>query len=252
MSIIPSIIGNKTEAQLRELLLEYGIEQEDINSAMRDIERYLLAGYGWEEAIFNDETGDALKVWKMTISYGVADLINSPNILPDIVQRYSTYKKSLQRIRDSYQETKDWDSVITTVVYVDDKQSQEAFIDLVEEIYQVKILSAEQLRDLTGITKESLEGLEETLQNSRISRYKRGLSQLIRTGGSYQDLLSLDPGRYQLPVSMQGEIIRAVLIREYGLNEMSYTSLLPDIRTVAEDLKAPYSVLLEALLIAQQ
>jgi hypothetical protein len=51
---------------------------------------------------------------------------------------------------------------------------------------------------------------------------------------------------------MQWEIIRAVLIREYGLNEMSYTSLLPDIRTVAEDLKAPYSVLLEALLIAQQ
>ena len=247
-----SIIGKMTEEQLRGLLLKHGVEEGDLDQAVADVIKYLLRGYNWEEAIFNDPTGGAVKSRAMSIAYGLTDLVNNPDIIRDIVSRYGSYKKSLEKIRESYQATKDWDSVITTVVYSDDNQSQEAFIDLIETLYQVKILSAEQLQDLTGITQESLEGLAETLYNCRISRYKRGLSQLIRTGGSYQDLLSLDPESYQLPVSIQGETIREALISDYCLNETSFSALLPDIRTIADDLQAPYSVLLDAFLSAQR
>ena len=45
------------------------------------------------------------------------------------------YSKHLEEIQKVYQESKSWDKVITTAVYLDVNEAQEAFIDYVEETY---------------------------------------------------------------------------------------------------------------------
>ena len=55
-----------------------------------------------------------------------------------VAESFRGYNEYKAKILELYQETKDWDKVITTAVYRDVGIAQEAFIDVVEEIYQIK------------------------------------------------------------------------------------------------------------------
>ena len=59
------------------------------------------------------------------------------------------YIKLLKEIRETYEKSKDWNKVITTAVYSDVIESQEVFIDYVEEVYKTKVKDAKHLKKLS-------------------------------------------------------------------------------------------------------
>lgn len=182
---------------------------------------------------------------------------NAVEIVKDAVREtFRDYPKIRAKISEIYHETKDWDKVITTEVYRDDNVTQEAFIDEVEEIYQTKIKDAKHLQELTGISEdkgETLEGLEEALNAARYSKYFRALSIILNNGGTYSDLLQVEPKDYNLPETWEGTLGKDKLTTiywavgfHYNLDEPAFSLvLLPNIRYYAEDLKAPFSFIMD-------
>ena len=164
----------------------------------------------------------------------------------------SLYIKHLKEIREVYEESKDWDKVISTAVYSDVNEAQEAFIDYVEETYQTKVKDGKHLQKLTGIKAETLEGLEETVLNSRYSKYFRALETALQEGATYPELLKIKPKEYGLPEkwnkvlgSDQYSTILWALSFEFLINEPASLILLPDLRSIAQEIQAPYSVLMD-------
>jgi len=169
------------------------------------------------------------------------------------IRKDKFYIKTLEKIKATYQESKSWDKVITTVVYSDSSISQEAFIDYVEEVYKTKIKDVNELQKLTGIKEETLEGLEETLLISWSEKYERSIKKAIETGANYKDLLKIDPKEFSLPESWgsfynrpanKENTILKCIADEFCLIES--VVIHPDLRDIAEELEAPYSVIMEA------
>ncbi len=161
--------------------------------------------------------------------------------------------KNLKDIKETYNKSKDWNKVITTVVYSDVGESQEAFIDFVEEVYKTEVKDAKHLQKLTGITEETLEGLEETLIACRYNKYFRALETALRKGATYKDLLKIEPKEYKLPESWdvdlgknKQEAILWAINYEFMLGEPMGLTRLPSLRVIAQGIKAPYSVIMDA------
>jgi len=168
-------------------------------------------------------------------------------------REYKYYKKALDNIKALYESSNSWDKVITTEVYKDSYSNQEAFLDYLEEVYKTKIDSGKQLQKLTGITEETLEGLEETVTRAKFSRYSDKLQDLLIGGAKYKDLLAVKPKDYGLPktwsnclASNKEEAVYWTILLEYYLNESTGLTTFPSIRKIAEDLEAPYSEILNA------
>ena len=164
----------------------------------------------------------------------------------------SDYIKYLKEIREVYEESKDWDKVISTAVYSDVYEAQEAFIDYVEETYQTKVKDGKHLQKLTGIKAETLEGLEETVINSRYSKYFRALKTALEGGATYPELLKIKPKEYGLPEKWNNDLgsdqystILWALSFEFLIDEPGYLMLLPDLRSIAQEIQASYSVLMD-------
>ena len=165
----------------------------------------------------------------------------------------SHYIKHLKEIREVYEESKDWDKVISTAVYSDVNEAQEAFIDYVEEVYKTKVKDAKHLQKLTGITEETLEGLEETVINSRYSKYFRALEKALQEGVKYKDLLQIKPQDFGLPKTWSGclgsdqySTILWALSFEFLIDEPGGLMVRPSLRAIAKELEAPYSAIMEA------
>ena len=162
---------------------------------------------------------------------------------------YLNYKK---QITETYQESKDWGVVFFTSVYSDVVASMEAFIDYVEETYQTKVKDGKHLQKLTGIKAETLEGLEETVIKSRYIKYFRALETALEEGATYPELLKIKPKEYGLPEKWnnvlgldQYSTILWALSFEFLINEPASLMLLPDLRSIAQEIQAPYSVLMD-------
>ncbi len=160
------------------------------------------------------------------------------------------YIKHLKEIRETYEESKDWNKVISTAVYSDVDESQEAFIDYVEEVYKTKVKDAKHLNKLIG--GGDIEVLEAIIISSRYSKYFRALETALQEGATYPELLKIKPKEYGLPEkwnkvlgSDQYSTILWVLSFEFLINEPASLMLLPDLRSIAEEIKAPYSVLMD-------
>ena len=184
------------------------------------------------------------------------------------------YIKHLKEIREAYEESKDWGVVFSTSVYSDAKEAQEAFIDYVEETYQTKVKDGKHLQKLTGIThldswdskagkyitpdteeeakENAIRELEETVLNSRYSKYFRALETALKGGATYPELLKIKPKEYGLPEkwnkvlgSDQYSTILWAISFEFLINEPASLMLLPDLRSIAQEIQAPYSVLMD-------
>lgn len=188
----------------------------------------------------------------------------------------SIYNNKLEAIKKTYQKSKDWGVVFATAVYSDERTSQEAFIDFVEETYKIKVKDAKHLQKLTEIThldnKDSKTGkyitpgteeeakenaireLEETLIGSRYNKYSNALEKALRDGAKYNDLLKIKPLDYGLPKTWSGTLapdqygsILWAINTAYILYETPlYLTGLPSLRAIAEEIEAPYSVLMDS------
>jgi hypothetical protein len=68
-----------------------------------------------------------------------------------ILWEFINYLSHKKDIIDFYQKSKDWGEVFTSVVFSDSNNSNEAFIDYLQEISKVKIKNETDLQKITGI-----------------------------------------------------------------------------------------------------
>jgi len=234
--------GGYSEETLRDLFTQYGLSSELTDKVINDYQRYK----GNKEDLSTLTANEVIEI----VSETLPDKLNRIREIgyDPIFEHYVIYMKCKKDIVETYQESRSWDKVITT----DEKESQEAFVDYVEEINQTKVKDAKHLQSLTGITEETLEGLEETLISSRYSKYFRSLERTLQEGGKYKDLLQIDPKDFGLPETWSGHLgsdqyssILWAISFEFLINEPASLMLLPDLRSIAQEIEAPYSVLMD-------
>lgn len=240
-----------SEVTLRDMLNQSGLNSDLVERTIKDYRRYRDTKTSYLSILTGDQIreigAEALTdtMIKLSIDRGF-EIVGK--ILTDYL-RYIKYKKEIVK---ACQESKDWNKVISTVVYSDVDEAQEAFIDYIEETYQTKIKDAKHLQKLTGITEETLEGLEETLLKSRYIKYFRALKIPLQKGAKYNDLLQIKPQGFGLPKTWSGclgsdqySTILWALSFEFLINEPASLMMLPGLRSIAYEVEAPFSVLMD-------
>lgn len=165
--------------------------------------------------------------------------------------QYLSYKEAIKKV---YQETKDWDKVISSGAFFSDTtEGNDSFIDYVEELYQVKVKDAKHLQKLTGAKENGLEELGDILFKANYTKFYRALEIAVEEGAKYKDLLEIKPQDYGLPEIWEGELSRDqytailwVISLAFLMNEPGGLMIAPSLRTVARELEAPYSVIMDA------
>lgn len=99
---------------------------------------------------------------------------------------------------------------------------------------------------------EALKQLGEILIESKYSKYMRTMSLAISKGAKYKDLLQIKPQDFDLPETWDQGLTKdqysSILVSIslfFGLDEPNLT-LLPSLRDVAQEMEAPYSVIMDA------
>lgn len=232
--------------QLRDFFKKAGLSNQDIERAITDYQRYR------EVELSSLLLLDITKVGAEALTKKVMSLRDGVEIAEQILKNYLRYLDYKKEIVESYEESKNWDKVIVTAVYSDIPEAQESFIDYVEEVYQTKIKDGKHLQKLTGITKEELEGLEETVINSKFCKYFRALQTGLKVGLMYKDLLNIKPQEFNLPKTWKGCLgsdqyssILWAISEVFHVSEPGFLCIAPDLRTIAEEIQAPYSVLMD-------
>ena len=260
-----------SEIQLREIFTKAGLNSQDIDKAIADYMRYRESELSSLSIL---SYKDLQSLGADAFTEEVFKLRQGGEIVEEILRAYLRYLNYKKQIAETYQESKSWDKVITTAVYSDVKEAQEAFIDYVEEVYKTKVKDAKHLQKLTGIThldswdskagkyitpdteeeakENAIRELEETLINSRYSKYFRALERALQEGATYPELLKIKPKEYGLPEKWnnvlgldQYSTILWALSFEFLINEPGDLMLLPDLRSIAQEIQAPYSVLMD-------
>jgi len=190
----------------------------------------------------------------------------------------SLYKKSYERLKALGDENKSYGDIFTEI-YEDETYLNEIFVRIVEETEGVAITSAKQLQELTGITeiygywdeekgetvpygdkkptkKEAQEiafkQIEDTFIKAMSYRYSKALEDILEAGGKYSDLLQVKPSYFNLPKTWSGCLgsdqyssILWALSFEFLIDEPGGLMMLPDLRSIAQEVEAPYSVLMD-------
>jgi hypothetical protein len=188
------------------------------------------------------------------------------------------YKESYERLKAFVDEVKSYGDLFTEI-YEDETYLNEIFVRLVEETEGVAITSAKQLQELTEITeiygywdeekgetvpygdkkptkKEAQEiaynQIEEAFISAMSYRYSKALEDILEAGGKYKDLLQIKPSFFNLPETWSGctpsDQYRSILwaLKDIFLIGEPNTSVRPDLKTIAQEIEAPYSVLMDA------
>lgn len=267
-----------SEIQLREIFTKAGLNSQDIDKAIADYMRYRESELSSLSIL---SYKDLQNLGPEAFTEEVFKLRQGGEIVEEILRDYLRYINYKKQIAETYQESKSWVKVFSTSVYSDVKEAQESFIDYVEETYQTKIKDAKHLQNLTGIThldswdskagkyitpdteeeakENAIRELEETLINSKYSKYFRALERALQEGAKYKDLLQIKPQDYGLPKTWSGCLgsdqyssILWALSFEFMINEPASLMLLPDLRSIAQEIEAPYSVLMDCYNIANK
>lgn len=255
---------------LRDLVGEPGIKQPFaeslVNSYLQDLvaQAQLLLKSGSK---VEDLQEYYLQELRGKVLPNVADALIKSSEFKD-----SLYKKSYERLKALSDESKSYGDLFTEI-YEDEQYLNEIFVRLVEETEGVAITSAKQLQELTGITeiygyldeekgdkkptkKEAQEiafkQVEEAFTSAMSYRYSKALEDILEAGGKYSDLLQVKPSYFNLPETWSGclptDQYSSILwaIENVFLIGEPNTSVRPDLKTIAQEIEAPYSVLMDA------
>lgn len=191
----------------------------------------------------------------------------------------NVYKKSYEKLRGLRDEGMTYEMLLLTEIYSDESYLNEIFVRLVEEDKGVAVTSAGQLQELTGVTEmygdwdkekgemvynggikptkeeaqeEAKSELEDTFTKAMSYRYSKALRDILKAGGTYNELLQVKPSYFNLPETWSGCLEKdqytAILwaIEDVFLIGEPNASSRPDLKTIAEEIQAPYSVLMDA------
>jgi len=263
-------ITDYSRNQLQELFTSAGLREEDIEKAIEDYFTY-RKGELSELSLLSMEGYKGLG--GEVYAEHILSLREGTEIIYDILKQYLHYIDYKSKIDQTYRETEDWGEVLSNHVYTDVWEANEAFIDYIEETYSTKIKDVEHLQELTGIThlssswkggekveitkeEEQKERAKKELQDSLIkcreNKYIRALENAIREGATYKDLLKIKPQDFNLPENWEGRLyqdqksaIGWAINMEYNIYEPAGLMMFPSFRLIAEDLEAPYSVIMD-------
>ena len=260
-----------SEVTLRDIFTQAGLNSDLTERAIRDYQRYRESELSSLSILSGN---DIRQIGAEALVDKVINLRIGGEIVADILKVYLHYLNYKKQIAETYQESKDWGVVFSTSVYSDVEDAQEAFVDYVEETYQTKVKDSKHLQKLTGIThldswdskagkyitpdteeeakENAIRELEETVISSRYSKYFRALEKALQEGVKYKDLLQIKPQDFGLPKNWSGCLgsdqyssILWALSFEFLINEPASLMLLPDLRSIAQEIQAPYSVLMD-------
>jgi hypothetical protein len=252
-----------SEIQLREIFTKAGLSSQDIDKAIADYIRYRENELSSLSILSYEELQ---KFGAERLTSALSKVKSGEEVLNSILRGYLNYATSKKNIAKTYHESKSWDKVLSTDVYSELSESKESFIDYVEETYQTKIKDAKHLQKLTGVTKtmalsieEGMELLEEILTEAKYSKFFRALEKALQEGAKYKDLLKIKPQDYGLPKTWIGclgsdqysSILWAISF-EFLINEPYGLTIKPDLRSIAEEIEAPYSVLLDCYILTNR
>jgi hypothetical protein len=150
----------------------------------------------------------------------------------------------VNKIVELFNNLKDWDKVINEEIYIDESPEAEPLIEAIEIVYKTKIKDSKHLQKLTGIKEHNIEWLEWVIVEHNCSKYERALEKALTEGAKYKDLLQINPEDYGfLKTKKDISILRAIgyefLVTDHVL------MLTPDLRSIANEVEAPYSVLMD-------
>lgn len=161
-----------------------------------------------------------LEEFKKGLSSIVDDILNSP-LLKD-----QLYKQAYERLKALPDLGRDAWGDLLQEIYSDEAYLNEIFVRLVEEQEGVKITSAKQLQEITGITEvygeideetgelipygdkkptkaeakaEATRQLQEIFTTAMYYRYSKTLEGMLEAGATYKDLLQVKPKQFNLP-----------------------------------------------------
>jgi len=260
-----------SEVTLRDIFTQAGLNSDLTERAIKDYQRYRESELSSLSILSGN---DIRQIGAEALMDKVIKMRRGGEIVNDILKDYLSYLNYKKEIAETYQESKDWGVVFSTSVYSDVKEAQESFIDYVEETYQTKVKDGKHLQKLTGIThldswdsktgkyitpdteeeakENAIRELEETVINSRYSKYFRALEKALQEGVKYKDLLQIKPQDFGLPNTWRGCLgsdqyssILWALSFEFMINEPGLLMLLPDFRSIAQEIQAPYSVIMD-------
>ncbi len=176
-------------------------------------------------------------------------------------------KKQLIKIKALVDEGKSYKDLFNKI-YQEEDYLNDFFIKIIENTEGVNITSSKQLQELTGITEvylnlnsnkitkkeagaEAIRQIEAVFIKGMYNRYFTTLEDMLEAGAKYKDIVLLNPKEFNLPNQWSGtlaknkeEAILWAISFTYLLNEQQSLNFLPSLRTVAEYIEAPYSVLM--------
>lgn len=196
------------------------------------------------------------------IDYSHTDCYNPSQLHKEYYEKVYSYLKKTGDSKNIF-----WEDIFSEM-YEDDFTLSEIFVRLVEEQYKTKVTNTIQLQELTGIDKISgyykedkwidykfterekrvraMREVGETFIKAMYYRYERALDNCLNAGGKYKDLLKIQPTDYNLPESINDKLkeigIKHIITMKYKLMA---EDMRPDLREVAKELEAPYSLMLE-------
>jgi hypothetical protein len=242
---------------IKEALPGIGAREEDIPYMVGDISRRMEARLGVYQLTRGD-IGDLRPFFRAMLKN-----------IGEMVRDYSFYYQYKKRINEIYLQNGDWLSAYLDGVDADGDGS-EAFIDYLEEVTQTRVKDVAHLQELTGITElgkwdrkkgeyvapatkqNAIDRLTLSLTGARSDKYERLIQDAIKDGAKYKDLLRITPKDYGLPDSWGGGLatdqysaILWAISYEFKINNPMGLILFPDLRSIATEMEAPYSVIMD-------
>lgn len=243
-------IVDYSKNQLRDLFTRAGLSKGNVETAIKQYGRYRE---GELSSLLNTDFNYLRQLGPETIANEIVNLRDGKELVEEVLSHFLKYIDHKKGIDTAYQKSKSWEEVYSTSVYMDDHTTSEAFIDYLEGVTQTKVKDGKHLQELTGIG--DLKDLEDTLRDSRASKYSRAMETALLEGAKYEDLLKIKAQDYGLPETdkngkdYQYSTILDVISWEYLLIEQF--AVRPDLRTISRDLEAPYSLVLDAWKLRQ-
>ncbi len=143
-----------------------------------------------------------------------------------------------RKIESLYQKSNDWTKVYTSAVNPDAPESQAAFVDYVEYTSKIRIEDIEHLRNATGIGDLDAE----VFRAARLYQYSESIAAAIRKGAPYGQLTEIESAG--LSEQESAEAMLSAIAAEFRLG--AGISRLPNLRFIAAELQAPYSLIMAA------
>lgn len=164
----------------------------------------------------------------------------------------SKYNNRLEEIKAVYLDSKDWNKVLKSEVYLNQANTKDVLVDYVEELYKTEVTNPKQLQDLMGTDEDLYDEVEYAFIVRSYLKYFTALKDAVQKGSIYNDLLKITPKNFNLPevwygcyTSDQYSTTLRAIGESFYLQNLSL-SQLPSLRRISNLIQAPYSVLMNA------